>query len=451
VSKKADDISQIDKYLNEGLDAKSMHRLERQAQDDPFLMDALEGYESTGRDQQAQLNELAGRLQQRIEKKERRIIPWRLLAAAASVILVCTLGWLWLAKDHSVSTAPVAELIKPGKKGEPVVVEAPVAEQKGAAAMPKEAPKIQKREKNTASVKVPVISQPKTTVPDQLANAPAHDTAVTDTTPLNEMVVMNYAAKRKKDVISSIAANPAGMKKTQPDNNGQVLRSKVEGVTTTPNTNSQYTNSQMTQGTAAGYLLDKFAADNTIKGMVIARDDHLPIPGASVYIKGTKTGVVTDAAGKFTLNADSGKTNLEVASLGYNKALVSTNNKDSLKTIELEPANQSLNEVVVTSALGLHKNSTDASITAAHPKEGWHSFSKYLTNNAASPDGNTGIVKLSITMDGRGNITGTKVIKKLSADCDKKAAGLIKNGPPWVGNSSGKPENVEIIVRFKKQ
>ena len=452
MSKREDDISQKDKYLKGELDAKDMHRLERQALDDPFLMDALEGYENAGSGQQAQLNELAGRLQQRIGKQEKRIIPWRLLAAAASILLACTLGWLWFSKDQSAKTSSVADLVKPVNKSDTIAAQAPVLEKTEEKAIPRAAPQLAEAKKYTASAAVPVISQSDITVPDQLATAPVHDTAVDDTTPLNEMVVMSYSARKKKEVISSMVSKPAELKKTQLNSNGQLLTAKVDGVTTNSNTNSGYANSKITQGTAAGYLLDKVNADNTIKGMVLARDDHSPIPGASVYIKGTNTGVLTDAAGKFTINADSGKTNLVVKYIGYNTAEVSTGNKDSLKTIALEPANNSLSEVVVTSALGLGKNSAEApaSIIGAHPKEGWHSFKKYLTRNATSPDGQTGTVKLSFMVNEVGKVSEIKFIKHLSAACDKKAADLLKNGPSWVGSSGGKSEELKIKIDFIK-
>ena len=57
MSNKKADISQIRKYLNGELNATAMHQLEQDALDDPFLMDALEGYEVNGKDQQANLHE----------------------------------------------------------------------------------------------------------------------------------------------------------------------------------------------------------------------------------------------------------------------------------------------------------------------------------------------------------------------------------------------------------
>jgi hypothetical protein len=82
---KRDYISQIQKYLNGELDARAMHKLEREAQSDPFLMDAMEGYSTVGR-QQDNLIALQQRLQARTATKTRRIIPWAVISIAASVI-----------------------------------------------------------------------------------------------------------------------------------------------------------------------------------------------------------------------------------------------------------------------------------------------------------------------------------------------------------------------------
>jgi hypothetical protein len=74
VSKHEADISLIRKYLSGELDARAMHLLERRAQDDPFLMDALEGYENTKSDSVVPLSELSARLHNRVEKKKGRVI-----------------------------------------------------------------------------------------------------------------------------------------------------------------------------------------------------------------------------------------------------------------------------------------------------------------------------------------------------------------------------------------
>ena len=111
-----EDISQIRKYLNGELDAKGMHELERRALDDPFLKDALEGYEQTEGDQKSNLDELTTRLQQRTEKKQARIIPWRTVSVAASVLIAIGAGVWFFSGPQPAQTARVAGNIRPEPK-----------------------------------------------------------------------------------------------------------------------------------------------------------------------------------------------------------------------------------------------------------------------------------------------------------------------------------------------
>ena len=85
---------QISKYLKGELDARAMHQLEKRALDDPFLADAIEGFEQTKSDQKANIDDLSDRLHQRIAQKERRIIPWGPLSIAVSILIIIGAG-IW--------------------------------------------------------------------------------------------------------------------------------------------------------------------------------------------------------------------------------------------------------------------------------------------------------------------------------------------------------------------
>ncbi len=86
-----------------------------------------------------------------------------------------------------------------------------------------------------------------------------------------------------------------------------------------------------------------FAQGGNVNGTVIDEFGE-PVIGASVMLKGTKTGVITDINGKFTLYSAAGKT-VVVTYVGYEKKEAKA--ADGM-TIELEPSSQSINEVVVT-------------------------------------------------------------------------------------------------------
>lgn len=426
----------IRKYLNGELDAPAMHQLEKRAQDDPFLMDALEGYENAATNQQANFDDLASRLQKRITPKQRRIIPYRTLAIAASVLIVFTIGWLWLSNDHKPVPQTTAKIVEPATKpaaAKPVATDTVISNQIAAnvAAPPEKFPKRPVRR----GVLREVVVADKAVADNMIASAEPvaakADTVAADTTPLNEMVVMNYTAAKKKDVKESVpATEESKLKSIPPVSTERILQSQVAGVTKTP----------------AGSPFSALSSNIILQGRIVDKNDGMALPGVSVRVQGTKFGAVTDNNGKFSIPVDSNRSSIVIAYVGYNTVKLNTRNRDSLKTIRLEPNNQSLSEVVVV-GYGSQKNK-DETVTAAHPQAGWHSFKKYLNENAVSPDGKNGIVKLSLMIDNNGNISEVTVIKGLSPLTNKKAIDLINNGPDWIGSSNGQTEQVEIRIKF---
>ena len=89
-------------------------------------------------------------------------------------------------------------------------------------------------------------------------------------------------------------------------------------------------------------------AQRTVSG-VVSDSDGIPLPGATVVIQGTSTGVTTDFDGNFSISADNGDV-LVVSFVGYENSLV-TVGSGSTYNFSLQSDNE-LEEVVVT-ALGL--------------------------------------------------------------------------------------------------
>jgi TonB-linked SusC/RagA family outer membrane protein len=88
------------------------------------------------------------------------------------------------------------------------------------------------------------------------------------------------------------------------------------------------------------------AAQTRITGKVIGGDDRQPILGAAVAVKGTSTGTLTDAEGRFSMSANQGDI-LVISYLGYKNSEVAVGDQRNY-TITLDPSATSLNEVVVT-------------------------------------------------------------------------------------------------------
>jgi len=92
-------------------------------------------------------------------------------------------------------------------------------------------------------------------------------------------------------------------------------------------------------------VLQTSLAQETISG-VVSDNDGLPLPGATVLIQGTTTGVTTDFDGNFSINASEGQI-LEFSFVGYETAVVTVGSSNVIN-ISLSLGTQ-LEEVIVTS------------------------------------------------------------------------------------------------------
>ena len=92
--------------------------------------------------------------------------------------------------------------------------------------------------------------------------------------------------------------------------------------------------------------LISYGQEQTITGTVVSAADNVPLPGASIIIKGTTTGTQTDFDGNYTINANNGDV-LVFSYLGYNSEEVTVSNETTLNIALAENAAM-LDEVVVT-------------------------------------------------------------------------------------------------------
>lgn len=87
-------------------------------------------------------------------------------------------------------------------------------------------------------------------------------------------------------------------------------------------------------------------AQMTITGRVVDPTNAQPITGASVLISGTTRGTTADDKGQFSLSANEGD-QLQFSAIGYQSLTVGIKATMSRLTIELDPSNTDLNEVIV--------------------------------------------------------------------------------------------------------
>jgi TonB-linked SusC/RagA family outer membrane protein len=99
-------------------------------------------------------------------------------------------------------------------------------------------------------------------------------------------------------------------------------------------------------------------AQSVIRGRVVENDGDA-ITGASVRVKGTNRGTITDNSGGFGISASNGD-ELQISSVGFKTLIVAAENGMVVKLVK---DNKTINEVVVT-ALGIKRNKADLGYAA---------------------------------------------------------------------------------------
>ena len=413
VSKRTDISQQVKKYLNGELDARAMHQLERQAQYDPFLRDALEGYEVEGIDHDKNLKELASWLENRVANKERRIIPIRFIAVAAIILIFLFAGLLWYLGSPSVPEKPIAKV--------------------------KYAPEIKKPAADTLLAPVK-----KTEIATLVKKKPQHKV----NSPVAEMVAPNMIAAADNKVRHAKSNPNADVTIDEPVGNSDAKVTEADPTEVKPDSAYLKRIAKYNSATAKERIANSYSNYGLLKG-VVKDETNQPIPGATVIVKGTNKAATTDANGRFVLPGVGNDATLDVAFIGYNIKEINVKKPDSL-VIAMQPNTSSLNEVVVT-GYGTKKSNfvTDQDYEEAHPVKGWSDFKKYLNDNAVSPDGKKGVVRLSFKVNADGSLSDFKIRKSLGSETDNAAVQLIQDGPRWLSNTDHVAETVIVRIRFK--
>jgi hypothetical protein len=428
VNSKQPDIAQIRRYLSGELDARAMHELERQAQDDPFLMDALDGYGNSA-DQQLNLSELEERLAKRAgEKQKDGGIVWRVLAIAAVLLVITITGYLFYNNKQAAVTYKVAAtkkgvLRQQSKSANNDLTNAKEKDKtSGRISKPAQTLAFAKHRRIPQSVTPPVDIKPQLAYNDVLKKLPLEQEfkAHINDSDKNLYNSQAYAHIARKDVMAKITVVKADTAKFE-----HQLQSRAAGVNIT---------------TASGEPL-------FLKGKVVDVNG-MPLPGVSVKVMGDRKpepATVTDANGSFAIAAIPKKETLSVNYLGYQSEEINIKNADSIK-VALKERVGSLSEVVVT-GYGTVKNIAEAS---AHPRDGWDNYYNYLSKSAVKGGDKDARVKLSFIVKADGTLAAIHITKGSDSTINEKAVRLIQNGPPWVGNRNGKDKVIKLRLKFRK-
>ena len=154
-------------------------------------------------------------------------------------------------------------------------------------------------------------------------------------------------------------------------------------------------------------------AQKTITGKITDEKGN-PVAGASIVVKGGKTGTTTDASGSFNLTVASTVTGVTVSYIGYISQDADVSSSSNV-TLVLAPDNSSLTDVVVIGYGTVRKKDLTGAVASVSEKnfnKGVYASADQLiqgraagiqvTNNSGSPGGAT-----TVKIRGNATVTGT--------------------------------------------
>ena len=398
MSTKKPDISQIKKYLQNELDARAMHQLERNAQDDPFFAEAMEGFENSAPDQEVNYADLQKRLGERLEPaKERNIWLWRVLPIAACLLIALLIGYEYLSpkKEQPKQFANTVKPVEPSLKADSAkFMEAPIA-----APPQKQLLVAQADKKSLADLAKSDKIQPKAIM-----------AAVTNPTP---------AVSYKADTVEYKASDY----KVNSNSTADELLKKMEGFEVDSNGNVTHQGQAITKARLNGR---DYAGGNLAKAV-----QSLP---ADIVEKIQVVDDYGDQAARTGIKDGDPK-----------KVLNLTTRRDSQKVAARFNRSNGLDAHATTPKAFYEVAPSASRFNNASPVVGQKAYNDYLTKNAVTPNGEIGTVEVGFIVADNGTPENIHVISSDNKALNDKALDLISKGSKWIKSGDNKEVRLKIV------
>ena len=364
---------------------KEAHRLEKESMKDPFLADAIDGYNQVEGNHEQRIEQLRIQISTRSTKKRNTYaIIWSV--AACLVIGFGISSYFLFLKETP----------------EPVI---------------------------------PIIPQ------KEIALAPTK--TKTDSTPISPVSTKQADKKdiiaKSRTTISKPQSAPITTMPIEEETSDQTVAATDEEVIMTTGASDPESVKKMRIAKMA-----VIPTNDIIKGKVTDQKGE-PLIGASVMYKGTNIGTVTDVNGEFSLLKKAENKQLTAQYIGYDPVEVPVDTSRTM-LIAMNEDQKGLSEVVVV-GYGVNKKANKDN--TPQPVDGKRKYLKYLKESLVRPTDETcaqvkGKVVLTFLVNRDGRPFHIKVKTSLCESSDKEAIRLVQEGPDWTyGN-----KQAEVTVKF---
>jgi len=446
----------IEQYLAGKLSQLEMHAMEKAALDDPFLAEAMEGYEGM---QNTEWNNQLVTLREEISKKgtAAKVIPlhktkrnwWKTAAAILLLGAATTITYL-LTNDE------------PGEKNTPQIAQ-------------------------TITVIPDSLTKPgNVTVPSVTASLnPTASATTEEIKATSELIVKNETAKKQAeqfipdpnapqikalDKNNTAAAEVNTEKITEPvpaaannpaaiNSNDQIADESNLAKNKATARSIQETEALSRQKKQADAISKKETALNNFFTAQVVAPDNTPLPFTNISIKKENFGTYADAKGMVRLVSTDSILNIEVRSVGYTPKLFMLRTNQSPAKIVLQEDEMAKKDTRIIGNAGAGSSTvsrrarlvTDSAVNV-EPADGWENYNTYVANNLDIPKDIMnrdlrGEVEISFDVRSNGTISNIRINKSLGAGYDEAAKRLILEGPQWKVKK-GRKTSAKVKVQF---
>ncbi len=420
-------VNDIERYWAGKLTPSEMNAMEKAALDDPFLAEALEGYENINT-ATADINSLRERLERRVDN-EAMIVPLKgkkitWLRVAAAIIIIVGIGLFLQQMVFKNQAEPIIVSLDKNK-----------AKEETPANVTTKLDTPINRLTTTSSESPGSVQSQRTLLKNKdVANGRS---AKIDTTKNNiGSVATTRPITDDKDLsITSAPAAASAGRKEESDK-----RAYKKPFADTPlSLNEVNVVSAAKPSSRQANFADKNAglAFSNKYNYRVVDDQNNPIPFANVMNTRDNVGTYTDIRGNFNLLSSDSTLNVQIKSLGYNSAYYNLSPTKQTNDLVLKEDQDAKREILAQNKKVVSNLSRKDSNEVEEPEVGWGFYNTYVANNIKIPENirskNAGTaVELSFDIDKSGQPVNIKVTRSSQCkECDEEAIRLLRDGPKW--------------------
>lgn len=402
-------------YIRGKRHGKEANRLERKAMEDPFLQDAIDGYDAVEGDHASAIEQLEKQLTQpikrvnksgkqfirpekRVKKPKKRVNQWVWIGAAAGLLLLL-MGIPYL-------------LFQPDQSAEQIIAS----------------------KRPSLDAEIPEVETAASLLTEDSLLVADHSTRETEVLP-HEPATKQIIQSEQVETISNQETQLISARDTVEKMDVDVPEAPI---------------SRALAGRVSGTAVSESARESSsrITRLSAGEQDHLlvsgrvvdetgePLIGATISLKDSESviGTVTDMEGKFRLIVPKDEEGKLVASfIGMNDAAIPL--QENAGEITLKADDLALNEVVVTGYGTRKRSATTGAVSsdASRPPFGEKEFKEYFIEhyNTTLCEGQPISFTVEFFIDSQGRPTGIHIKENSCPDLETEIKRLLLGSPLW--------------------